>query len=146
LYEHQPVSAESEEYLNSEKYQLRPRDFGSAKTLASLIARLNEIRRAHPALQQLRDLHFHHTDNDQVTAFSKRSSGDTVLVVCTVNPHIAQEATVSLDLDALALDGGEFVVRDLLSGAEYTWGAHNYVRLDPYERVAHVFVVEARTP
>jgi starch synthase (maltosyl-transferring) len=151
FFEHRPVSAESEEYLDSEKYQLRPRDFDEAlvsgRSLAPLIAALNAIRRAHPALQQLRDLHFHHVDNDQITAFSKHdaSTGDTVLVVCTVNPHIAQEATVSLDLAALGIDDdGGCVVRDLLSGTEYGWGAHNYVLLDPYVRVAHVFHVEPR--
>jgi starch synthase (maltosyl-transferring) len=153
FFEHRPVAADSEEYLDSEKYQLRPRDFSevlvSGRSLAPLIAALNAIRRAHPALQQLRNLRFHHVDNDQITAFSKYDvdTGDTVLVVCTVNPHIAQEGTVSLDLDALGIDGnGGCVVRDLLSGTDYQWGAHNYVRLDPYVRVAHVFQVAARIP
>jgi starch synthase (maltosyl-transferring) len=151
LFESEPYvldGVSSEEYLDSEKYQLRPRDFAAAiaegRSLAPFISRLNEIRRAHPALQQLRNLRFHAVDNDQITAFSKRDgdTGDTVLVVCTVNPHITQEATVFLDLEALGVPAGShFVVRDLLSGAEYLWGEQNYVRLDPYLQTAHVFDV-----
>jgi starch synthase (maltosyl-transferring) len=148
LYEHLPLRPGSEEYLDSEKYQLRPRDFASAiadgRSLAPLITRLNEIRRAHPALQQLRTIHFHAVDNPDLTAFSKRdpASGDTILVVTTVNPHEWREATVSLDLEALGFEWDTgFVVRDLLNGEEYTWGEHNYVRLDPLARPAHVFEV-----
>ena len=115
----------SEEYLDSEKYQLRPRDFAAAiadgRSLAPFIARLNRIRRDHPALHQLRNLHIHAVDNDDITAFSKRdeASGDTVLVVCNLNPHETREATVTLDLDALSAcdwDRG-FTVHDLLTGA-----------------------------
>ena len=92
LYEWEPVKPGSEEYRNSEKYALRPRDFAGAlnegRSLEPYLTRLNEIRRAHPALQQLRDIHFHHTDNDQVIAYSKTDvkTGDTVLVVCTLDP------------------------------------------------------------
>ena len=85
-------------------------------------------------------------DNDNLTAFSKRepSSGDTILVVCTVNPHLVSEATVYLDLDALGIEwAGEFTVRDLLSGEEYRWGETNYVRLDPHRQVAHIFEVRS---
>lgn len=148
LYEHLAVKPGSEEYLDSEKYQLRPRDFAGARadgrSLTPLLTTLNTIRREHPALQQLRNVTFHHVDNPDVLAFSKRdaATGDTVLVVCTVNPHEWREATVSLDLDALGVrwDTG-YVVRDLLDGVEYRWGEHNYVRLDPYSRSAHVFEV-----
>ncbi|HJQ41621.1 MAG TPA: alpha-1,4-glucan--maltose-1-phosphate maltosyltransferase [Jatrophihabitantaceae bacterium] len=150
LYEHLPLRPDSEEYLDSEKYQLRPRDFAAAiadgRSLAPFISRLNRIRREHPALQQLRNLRFHGVDNDNVTAFSKRdpASGDTVLVVCTVNPHETQEATVTLDLDALGMnwDTG-FAVHDLITGAEYHWGLRNYVRLDPHTQPAHIFTVQA---
>ena len=148
LFEHLPVRPGSEEYLDSEKYQLRPRDFAAAiadgRSLAPLITKLNEIRRAHPALQQLRNVYFHHTDNPDITAFSKRdaATGDTIVVVATVNPHEWREATVTLDLAALGLewDGG-FTVRDLLTDEEYRWGEHNYVRLDPLGRPAHIFEV-----
>ncbi len=148
LYEHVNVRPGSEEYLDSEKYQLRPRDFASAvaegRSLAPLLTTLNRIRREHPALQQLRNLDLHRVDNPDVTAFSKRdeATGDTVLVVCTVNPHDWCEATVALDLPALGMewDAG-FTVRDLLSGAEYRWSERNYVRIDPHHHVAHVFEV-----
>jgi starch synthase (maltosyl-transferring) len=148
LYEHLPVRPGSEEYLDSEKYQLRPRDFQAAiadgRSLAPLISRLNKIRREHPALQQLRNVTFHHVDNPDLTAYSKRdaATGDTVLVVCTVNPHEWREATVSLNLEALGVPWSTgMLVRDLLSGEEYHWGEHNYVRLDPLARPAHIFEV-----
>jgi starch synthase (maltosyl-transferring) len=150
LYEHLNLRPGSEEYLDSEKYQLRPRDFAAAiadgRSLAPLIAKLNRIRREHPALHQLRNLRFHHVDNGDLTAFSKRDAdtGDTILVVCTVNPHEPREATVTLDLEALGMtwDAG-MTVRDLLTGAEYAWGERNYVRLDPHATPAHIFAVQA---
>jgi starch synthase (maltosyl-transferring) len=153
LYEHMAVREGSEEYLDSEKYQLRPRDFAAAeqegRSLAPYLTRLNRIRRAHPALQQLRTLHFHPVDNEALLAFSKRDprTGDTVLVVCSLDPHDVNEATISLDLPALGLDWQESItVHDKLSGATYVWGAHNYVRLDPTIEPAHVFVVERAGP
>jgi starch synthase (maltosyl-transferring) len=148
LYEHLNLRPGSEEYLDSEKYQLRPRDLTGAladgRSLAPLLGTLNAIRREHPALQQLRNLRFHHVDNPDITAYSKRdeASGDTVLVVCTTNPHEVREATTALDLPALGLDwDAGFRVRDLLDGAEYYWGQFNYVRLDPHHHPAHVFDV-----
>ncbi len=150
LYEHLPVRPGSEEYLDSEKYQLRPRDLiGAAedgRSLAPLLAQLNTIRRAHPALQRLDNIHFHDADNPDVLAYSKRdeTSGDTVLVVATTNPHEWREATVAVDLAALGLDWDtHYTVHDLLSGEEYDWGQYNYVRLDPHFRAAHVFAVHA---
>ncbi|MGH8962002.1 MAG: alpha-1,4-glucan--maltose-1-phosphate maltosyltransferase [Jatrophihabitantaceae bacterium] len=148
LYEHLNARPGSEEYLDSEKYQLRPREFAAAvadgRSLAPFIATLNRIRREHPALQQLRNLVIHRCDSPDVVVFSKRdaATGDTVLVVCTVNPHEWRESTVSLDLAALGMswDSG-FTVRDLLTGAEYEWGERNYVRLDPHTQPAHVFTV-----
>jgi starch synthase (maltosyl-transferring) len=148
LYEHLNLRPGSEEYLDSEKYQLRPRDYAGAlsdgRSLAPLLTRLNAIRREHPALQQLRNLRFHHVDNPDIIAFSKRDAvtGDTILVVCTTNPHQWQEATTSLDLPALGLEWDTgFRVRDLLNRDEYSWGQYNYVRLDPHYRPAHVFEV-----
>jgi len=152
LYEHLNAKPGSEEYLDSEKYQLRPRDFAAAmadgRSLAPFIAQLNHIRRQHPALQQLRNLRIHRIDNEEMIAFSKRdaASGDTVLVICTVNPHEAREAMTTLDLPALGIDwDAAFTVRDLLSGAQYQWGEHNYVRLDPHAAAAHVFEVIPRS-
>jgi starch synthase (maltosyl-transferring) len=151
LYEHVAVRPGSEEYLDSEKYQLRPRDWDAAErsgnTLAPYLTRLNEIRRAHPALKRLRNLRWHHPDNDQIIAWSKRESvdgraDDVVLVVVNLDPHSVREATVHLDVQALGFEPGEsFEVHDQISGATWTWGEHNYVRLDPFVEPAHVFVV-----
>ncbi|WP_190037303.1 alpha-1,4-glucan--maltose-1-phosphate maltosyltransferase, partial [Streptomyces fructofermentans] len=100
LCENVPVREGSEEYLDSEKYQLRPRDWESAeregRSIAPLLARLNAIRRRSPALRQVRDLHFHSADKEAVIAYSKRSGSNTVLVVVNLDPHHTQEATVSL--------------------------------------------------
>ncbi|MEP6598128.1 MAG: alpha-1,4-glucan--maltose-1-phosphate maltosyltransferase [Actinomycetota bacterium] len=149
LFEHLPVRLGSEEYLDSEKYQLRPRDFAAAeadgRSLAPFLTRLNEIRRAHPALHWLRNLHLHAVDNDALMAFSKRDdeTGDTVLVVVSTDPQSVREGWTSLDLPALGVDWNErFVVRDLISGVQYEWGQHNYVRLDPYGLPAHIFAIE----
>ena len=148
LYEHLNLRPGSEEYLDSEKYQLRPRNFAAAiadgRSLAPLITKLNRIRREHPALQQLRNLVVHEIDGPDLIAFSKRdaATGDTVLVVCTLDPHAWHESTVSLDLAALGMDWDSgFTARDLLTGAEYEWGERNYVRLDPHVQPAHVFTV-----
>jgi starch synthase (maltosyl-transferring) len=163
LFENAPVRPGSEEYLDSEKYQYRPRDWAAAeregRTLAPLVTRLNRIRREHPALQELRNLRFHQADNDAVTVYSKRKTGspdthglgdtgdDTVIVVASVDPHHVREATVHLDMPALGLDWHDrFQVHDELTGHSFEWGAHNYVRLDPWHVPAHVFTVRRSTP
>ncbi|MFD6418958.1 alpha-1,4-glucan--maltose-1-phosphate maltosyltransferase [Streptomyces sp. NPDC060194] len=146
LYENTPLRAGGEEYLHSEKYELRPRDWAAAdregRTLAPLITALNAFRRDHPALHQLRNLHFHRVDNEQLIAYSKRSGADTVLVVVNLDPHRAQEGTVHLDLTHLGVGADESVsVRDELTGATYDWGSANYVRLEPDSAPAHLFAV-----
>ncbi|MFD8151917.1 alpha-1,4-glucan--maltose-1-phosphate maltosyltransferase [Streptomyces sp. NPDC059720] len=152
LCENVPLKEGSEEYLDSEKYQLRPRDWEAAerqgRSIAPLITRLNTVRRENPALQQLRDLHFHHADQDAVIVYSKRQGSNTVLVVANLDPHHTQEATVSLDMPQLGLDWHESVpVRDELTGETYHWGRSNYVRLEPGHRPAHVFsVLRPSTP
>ncbi|GAA1303970.1 alpha-1,4-glucan--maltose-1-phosphate maltosyltransferase [Pseudonocardia xinjiangensis] len=152
LYEGEPAKPGSEEYLNSEKYELRPRDFegaaASGNSLEPYITRLNEIRRAHPALQQLRDIHFHHVDNDAIIAYSKTepATGDTVLVVCTLDPRVAQSGNTALDMPALGVDWSDTItVHDEVSGEVYQWGQFNYVRLEPWTHVAHIFRVERPT-
>jgi len=148
LFEHQAVRPGSEEYLNSEKYQLRPRDWAGAaregRTLAPYLAKLNQIRRQHPALQRLRGLHIHRADNDLVMCWSKRSDDgdDRVIVVVNLDPHSIRETEVHLDMPALGLDWQQrFTVSDLLSGETFEWGEHNYVRLDPFVEPAHIFTV-----
>ena len=155
LYEHVAVRPGSEEYLDSEKYQYRPRDWEAAeregRSLAPLLTKLNAIRRAHPALRQLRNLRWHDADNDQIIAFSKRDSvdgggDDCVLVVVNLDPHSVREGTVHVDMAALGLDPGEsYTVHDELSGETWTWGEQNYVRLDPFVEPAHVLVVRRTT-
>ncbi|MEU1482407.1 alpha-1,4-glucan--maltose-1-phosphate maltosyltransferase [Streptomyces sp. NPDC005752] len=151
LYENTPVHPGSEEYRNSEKYQLRPREWESAeregRSLAPLITSLNRIRRRHPALQQLRDVHFHSVDNEALIVYSKRSGSDIVLVVVNLDPHHTQEATVSLDMPRLGLDRHESVpVRDELTGDTYHWGRTFYVRLEPGVTPAHIAVLRPSPP
>jgi starch synthase (maltosyl-transferring) len=152
LYENVPVVPGSEEYLDSEKYAYRPRDWDRARQLGlsldSLLTRLNAIRRAHPALHQLRNLRFHHPDQADILCFSKRRvspgapGGDTVIVVVNLDPRQPREATVWLDSGALGLDAAAgFTVTDELTGATYRWGQANYVRLDPAVTPAHIFAV-----
>ncbi|MQA94552.1 MAG: DUF3416 domain-containing protein [Streptosporangiales bacterium] len=153
LCEHTAVRPGSEEYRDSEKYQYRPRDWAAAEragtTVAPLIRKLNNLRRAHPALKHLRNLKFHYADQPELISFSKREPGpaddglgDAVLVVVNLDPHQAHEATVYLDLPALGLaPDEEFVVTDELSGESYRWGAANYVRLDPHVQTAHIFTL-----
>jgi starch synthase (maltosyl-transferring) len=153
LFEHVAVRPGSEEYLDSEKYQLRPRDWAAAeasgRSLAPYLRRLNEIRRAHPALQQLRTLHFHPVDNPNLICFSKTDPGstDAVLVVVNLSSHHTQIGTTALDLPALGLDWHErFHVSDEFTGAAYDWGQFNYLELDPYREPAHVFAVTFPRP
>ena len=150
LCENVPVRPGSEEYLDSEKYQFRPRDWELAQQgptgIAPYIARLNAIRKAHPALHWLRNLRFHHVDQPELICFSKRDpqeEEDTVLVVVNLDPHQPREATVWLDLPALGLESNaDFVVTDELSGQSFRWGRANYVRLDPGYEPAHIFQVK----
>jgi len=150
LFEGVPVRPGSEEYLDSEKYQLRPRDLQGAidrgDSLAPFLKRLNEIRRAHPALQQLRNLRFHTAENDAILVFSKRdaATGDTILVACSMDPHNTREGWVHLRLNELGVGwDSSFEVSDLLSGANYEWGEHNFVRLTP-DQPSHIFHVRRR--
>jgi starch synthase (maltosyl-transferring) len=147
LYEHEAREG-VEEYRNNEKYQLRPRPWAQAEragvSLAPFLARLNAIRRDNPALQQMRTLRFHTVDNDQVLCWSKRDpdTGNTILVVCCLDPAYAHWANVSLDMPALGLDWTDrMTVRDLITGAEYDWGQHSVAHLDPLREPAHIFLV-----
>jgi starch synthase (maltosyl-transferring) len=170
LYESTPLRPGSEEYLDSEKYQYRPRDWDTAARdglgISGYIGDLNRIRRSHVALHWLRNLRFHHVDQPDLICFSKRLYGapaisertfgqaapqageqggdaaDTVLVVVNLDPHQAREATVWLDMPELGMDWHDgFTVKDELSGEIYSWSQANYVRLDPAVRPAHIFTV-----
>jgi len=148
LCENVPVRPGSEEYLDSEKYAYRPRDWKEAEQepngIAPLLTSLNMIRKTHPALHWLRNLRFHYVDQPGMICFSKRSSRDedTVLVVVNLDPYQPREATVWLDMAALGMDDrSQFVVTDELTGESYRWGQANYVRLDPATAPAHIFTV-----
>ncbi|HEY3747998.1 MAG TPA: alpha-1,4-glucan--maltose-1-phosphate maltosyltransferase [Pseudonocardiaceae bacterium] len=148
LYEHQSVRMGSEEYLNSEKYELRPRDYAAAlaegRSLEPWLRKLNEIRRAHPALQQMRTLRFHHVDNDALLAYSKQDpeTGDTVVTVVSLDPAAAQEGTVWLDMPSLGFEWQDrLLAHDDVTGETWNWGQANYVRLEPWRAVAHVIGV-----
>ena len=153
LYEHVAVRPGSEEYLDSEKYQLRPRDWTAAeaekRTLAPFITQLNQIRRDNPALQQLRNLRFHGTESDQIIAYSKmaKDGSDPIIVVVNLDPHGARESVVNLDLPALGLAWSDtFSVHDLLTGNTWPWGQRNYIRLDPFATPAHILAVRKSAP
>ncbi|RLU96785.1 alpha-1,4-glucan--maltose-1-phosphate maltosyltransferase [Streptomyces griseocarneus] len=153
LCENTPVRAGSEEYLDSEKYQLRPRDWAAAeregRSLAPLLTVLNRLRRRQPALRRLRNVRFHEADNETVVAYSKRVGDSCVLTVVNLDPHHTQEATVSLNMPELGLAWHESVpVRDELTGETYHWGRDNYVRLEPGRSIApaHVFSLRPSSP
>jgi starch synthase (maltosyl-transferring) len=148
LFEHVAVRPGSEEYLDSEKYQIRVRDWDRAaaegRSLAPYLTRLNEIRRAHPALQRLRNLTVHSSEDDAVLVFAKDAPdrGDLVIVVVNLDPHGTRETMVHLDLPRLGMQWHDtFPVTDEITGQVWHWGAHNYVRLDPGLEPAHVLTV-----
>ena len=144
LFEHAALAPGKEEYLDSEKFEYRPRDFNAQPNLNMLLGKLNQIREAHPALQQLRDVHFHHAPHDSVIVFSKSDGDDTVLVICSLDPDNTVSSDVMLDFAALGAHGAESIrVVDELTGEEYVWGDRSWVRLWP-AKPAHIFHVAAQ--
>ena len=149
LFEHVAVRPGSEEYIDSEKYEYKPRDWAAAaesgKTLAPYLTRLNAWRREHPALHRLRNLTFHASTNDRFVTFSKREGDDIILVVCCLDPHSVREGQLNLNMPALGLDwDATFVAKDLVTGESWVWTQSPYVRLDPHVEVAHIIHVNGR--
>jgi starch synthase (maltosyl-transferring) len=149
LYEHRRFKEGGEEYLDSEKYEIKVRDWEGAEqkklTLAPFITLLNSIRRENVALQRLRNLQFHQSDNDQIIAYSKREGDNLILVVVNLDPNFAQETTVHWDFNKLGISDGNFEVTDLIDSAHYQWSPHTYVRLDPTRlsgKVVHIAKVK----
>ncbi|HTL44621.1 MAG TPA: alpha-1,4-glucan--maltose-1-phosphate maltosyltransferase [Vicinamibacterales bacterium] len=142
LSEHVPLRPGSEEYLDSEKYQIRVRDFDQPGSLAELISRVNAIRHDERALQFDRGLQFHDTDNPQLICYSKRApdGGAPLLIVITLDPRHMQHGWIRVPLGDWHLAPEQpFDVVDLLSDERYRWrGEWNYVRFDPEYRVAHI--------
>jgi starch synthase (maltosyl-transferring) len=145
LMENIPRDQASEEYLNSEKYELRRWDITRPDSLAPLVTRVNHIRRANPALQSDWSLRFHASDNDQLLCYSKSQPGNTLLMVVNLDLQYAQSGWVSFDPVRFGLPvDAPFEVQDLLSGARYTWhGGRNFVRLDPGVAPAHILQLPA---
>jgi len=148
LIENRPREPGSEEYLDSEKYQLRHWDLAREDSLAPFIARVNAARREHPALQRDGGLRFMTTDNSEIIAYARTNDDatDALVVVVNLDPHHVQSGWVTLDLDLLGVDATRpFQVHDLLTDARYLWnGERNYVALDPANSPAHLFVVRRR--
>ena len=148
LVERRGLRPGSEEYLDSEKYQLRRWDTDRRDSLAPLLTALNAARRAHPALQTNDRLEFRETGNDMLIAYTKHSEDRADVILCIVNldPNYSQSGWLELPLDRLGIDAdGPYQVFDLLDGEAYTWqGGRNYVELDPHRRPAHVFHVRRR--
>ena len=143
----------AEEHIDSEKYEYKPRNWDAAekagKSIAPFITKLNQIRAAHPAVRQLRNLEMHSSDDAAILVFSKHlaaehsptGKAETVIVVVNVDPHSVRETSVHLDLWRAGIAGNNFEVRDLLTDETYEWSANNYVRLDPRENPAHILLV-----
>jgi starch synthase (maltosyl-transferring) len=147
LCENTPREPGSEEYLDSEKYEIRHRDLNAASSLQSLIARVNRARHENPALRSDISLRFHGVDNDLLLCYSKTGDeANAILVVVNLDFQHTQSGWVDLDLTALNIEpGGPFEVEDLLTGGRYIWhGRRNYVELDPHRLPAHVFRVRQR--
>jgi starch synthase (maltosyl-transferring) len=144
LCEHKPRETGSEEYLDSEKYQLRHWDLENPGNLTDLITRVNRIRRENPALQSNESLQFHATDNEQVIAYSKSTADNLVLVILNLDPYHVQRGWVKLALDRWGIGGTEtYQLHDLLTDARFLWsGANNFIELDPTFAPAHILVVK----
>ena len=141
LFEHVPNAPGREEYLDSEKYEFRPRDYNAQPNLNMLMGTLNAIRQNHRALQQLRQVDFHTAPHEKLLAFSKVDGDSKVVVIVSLDPDNTVESEVHLDLTKLGLaPDAPLRVRDELTGATFTWGARNFVRLTP-ANPAHILVI-----
>jgi starch synthase (maltosyl-transferring) len=143
LFENRPREQGSEEYLDSEKYQIKVWDRNQPDNMRELITLINQIRRENPALQTDRGLRFHPTENDQLLAYTKSSPdrSDVLLMVVNCDPHHTQRGMVTLPLDELGIEPDRtYQAHELLSGARYLWnGARNFVEINPFAMPAQIF-------
>jgi starch synthase (maltosyl-transferring) len=148
LGEHVPREPGSEEYLHSEKYEIKHWDLDREDSLSEFIGHVNRIRRENPALQSDWSLHFHDVGNDQLLCYSKRTSdgSNIVLVVVNLSPHHVHSGWLELDLDSLGVEEQRpFQVQDLLTNAHYLWhGRRNYIEINPHSAPAHIFSIHRR--
>ena len=142
VFEHRVLSEGREEYLDSEKYQIKVRDWENyQQTLVPLVTKLNKVRHENISLQRLRNLQFHHTESDTIIAYSKRDGDNLLLFVVNLDPSNAQATMVHWNIDLLGLAGESFMVDDLLSGNSFNWTSKTFISLDPrsdYNNVAHI--------
>jgi len=148
LGEHVPREPGSEEYLHSEKYEIKHWNLDREDSLSEFIGHVNRIRRENPALQSDWSLHFHDVGNDQLLCYSKRTSdgSNIVLVVVNLSPHHVHSGWLDLDLESLGVDEQRpFQVQDLLTNAHYLWhGRRNYIEINPHSAPAHIFSIHRR--
>ncbi|MET0811731.1 MAG: alpha-1,4-glucan--maltose-1-phosphate maltosyltransferase, partial [Microbacterium sp.] len=147
----------AEENIDNEKFEIKTRDWAGAEahgdSLAPYLTRLNEIRRAHPALRQLRNLSVHWSDDDAILVYSKHldaalsptGRADTILVIANVDPHSVRQTMVHLDTRVWGVEPGDaFEVEDLVTGARWTWTDHDFVKLDAFVEPVHILHVKGR--
>jgi starch synthase (maltosyl-transferring) len=148
LCENRPIAPGREEYLNSEKYEIKNWDIDRPDSLRELISRVNKIRHENPAFRTNHALRFHDVDNEQIIAYSKSSKdgSNEVLVVVNLDPHHKQSGFIDLPLEELGFDPNQpYQAHDLLTEARYLWhGSRNYVELDPQMIPAHIFVMRRK--
>jgi starch synthase (maltosyl-transferring) len=148
LCENRPLVPGREEYLDSEKYEIKVWDIARPDSLRDLIARVNQIRKDNPAFRGNHNLRFHEVDNEQIIVFSKTNEDQSneVLVVVNVDPHYKQSGFITLPLEELGLDPRQpYQAHDLLTEARYIWhGTRNYVELNPQTVPAHIFVIRRK--
>lgn len=143
LGENRAVAPGKEEYLNSEKYEIKQWDLDAPHSLKDLIARVNRIRHENPALQSNERLRFHHIENDMIMAYTKSTENldNVILTVVNLDPNWTQSGWIGLPLRELGIDPNRpYEMHDLLTDARYTWhGEYNYVELNPHTLPAHIF-------
>lgn len=144
--ENRPIREGSEEYLDSEKYQIREWDLNSPYTIKDYIARVNRSRREHPALQSNNSIRFHHIDNEEIICYTKQTEDlrDVMLMVVNLNPYHTHSGWIHLPLESLGIKPDQpYQLHDLLNNAQYTWeGEYNYVELNPHITPAHLFWIQ----
>jgi starch synthase (maltosyl-transferring) len=145
LCENTPLREGSEEYLHSEKYEIKPRDWNAPGNIKDFITRINRVRRDNPALQLYGNLRFHHTNDPNILCYSKATPdfGNILLAIVNLDPHHPHEDVLDLNLSELGLSSDQtYRVEDQITGVSWQWhGSRNYVRLEPQLEPAHLFVV-----
>jgi starch synthase (maltosyl-transferring) len=144
----EPTAPGKEEYLNSEKYEIKQWDLNKADSLNKVIGRLNKIRKENKALQNTHSLKFHNINNEALIAYSKTSPDldNIILVVVNLDPYHKQSGWLEINLDYFGIDHQEaFQVHDLMSGSFFLWsGHHNYVEIDPGIMPVHIFRIRRK--